>query len=202
MDKPKVIFETERLFIRSAEETDKEPYMNLRVAVSEVSKAYQRVPKYRDYEWKQELYSDNNIFMAVFLKGTDDLAALCSFQNYKSECIEFGFDVAERYRKQGIATELVLGMLREAGTLFPCRKIKIRTNASNAACRRVAEKCGAVLAGYEPDVLARALIQYMDMYGKEPTEDPKTLEKRREYTEYIENNMEGICVYEFAGAAD
>ena len=65
------------------------------------------------------------------------------------------------------------------------QKIKIRTDASNAACRRVAEKCGAMLAGYEPDVLARAFIRYMDTLGKEPTEDPKTLEKRREYTEYI-----------------
>ena len=99
--------------------------------------------------------------------------------------------MAEWYRKQGIATELVLGMLREARILFPGKKIKIRTDVTNAACRRVAEKCGAVLAGYEPDVLARALIQYLDMYGKEPTEDPKTLEKRREYTEYIENNREG-----------
>jgi hypothetical protein len=42
-----------------------------------------------------------------------------------------------------------------------------------------------MLAGYEPDVLARAFIRYMDTLGKEPTEDPKTLEKRREYTEYI-----------------
>ncbi len=68
MEKPKISFDTERLYVRSVEETDKDDYMNLRVETSELSQAYQSVPGFRDYEWEGELNSQKDIYMAVFMK--------------------------------------------------------------------------------------------------------------------------------------
>ncbi len=118
MNKPKIHFDTPRLYVRSVEETDKEAYMNLRVDASEIAQAYQRFPGFRDSEWDGELNSQKDIFLAVFLKENDVLIVSASFQNYESDCIEIGFDVVERYRKQGIATELVQGMLEIVNTIF------------------------------------------------------------------------------------
>ena len=53
MEKPKISFETERLYVCSVEEADKEVYMDLREETSELSRAYQSVPGFRDYKWEQ-----------------------------------------------------------------------------------------------------------------------------------------------------
>lgn len=100
MEKPKISFDTERLYVRSVIETDKDDYMNLRVETSELSQAYQSVPGSRDYEWEGELNSQKDIYMAVFMKADDTMVASCSFQGYEGDCVELGFDVKEQYRKR------------------------------------------------------------------------------------------------------
>ena len=111
MDKPKIAFETERLIVRSIEEADKEAYMDLRAATSKFASVYEEVPGYRDREWDHELNSEEEIYLAAFLKDGNSLAAISSFQNIGSDTIEFGFDVWEQYRNQGLATELIRGMI-------------------------------------------------------------------------------------------
>ena len=197
MDKPIINFDTARLYIRSVEESDKEAYMNLRVETSEITQAYQSFPGFRDHEWNEELNSQKDIFLAVFLKENDMMIASASFQNYESDCIEFGFDVTERYRKQGIATELVQGMLEIVHTLFPGKMVNIKTNATNTACRRVAEKCGGIFSGYEPTMAAVALETLLESYGNKPTDDNEVLAIRKKSAEFIEENKEGACVYIF-----
>lgn len=197
MDKPKIHFDTARLYVLSVEESDKEVYMNLRVETSDIAQAYHSFPRFRDHEWNGELNSQRDIFMAVFLKENDMLIASASFQNYESECIELGFDVTERYRKQGIAAELVQGMLKTVHTLFPEKRVNIKTNVTNFACRRVAEKCGGVFSGYEPTRTAVALKTLLESYGNKPTDDKEVLAIRKKSAEFIEENKEGVCVYIF-----
>ncbi len=126
-----------------------------------------------------------------------EMVASCSFQSYEGDCIELGFDVAEQYRKQGIATELVKGMLRTVHTLFSGKPVMIRTNVTNTACRRVAEKCGGVFSGYEPTLAAKAIAGLMESYGNKPTDDEELLKMRQRNAEFIEENKEGVCVYRF-----
>ena len=197
MEKPKIFFDTKRLYVRSVEAKDKEDYMNLRVETSELSQAYQSFPGFRDYEWEGELNSRKDIYMAVFMKADDKMVASCSFQSYEGECVELGFDVKEQYRKQGIATELVQGMLRTVRTLFSGKPVMIRTNVTNAACRRVAEKCGGVFSGYEPTLAAKAIAGLIESYGNKSTDDEELLEMRKRNPEFIEENKEGVCVYRF-----
>lgn len=197
MEKPKISFDTERLYVRSVEETDKDDYMNLRVETSELSQAYQSVAGFRDYEWEGELNCQKDIYMAVFMKADDKMVANCSFQGYEGDCVELGFDVEEQYRKQGIARELVQGMLRTVRTVFSGKPVMIRTNVTNTACRRVAEKCGGVFSGYEPTLAAKAIARLMESYGNKPIDDEELLEMRQRNAEFIEENKEGVCVYRF-----
>lgn len=197
MEKPKISFDTERLYVRSVEEMDKDDYMNLRVETSELSQAYQSVPGFRDHEWEGELNSRKDIYMAVFMKTNDKIVASCSFQGYEGDCVELGFDVEEQYRKQGIATELVQGMLRTVSTVFSGKPVMIRTNVTNTACRRVAEKCGGVFSGYEATLAAKAIAGLMESYGNKPTDDEELLEMRQRNAEFIEENKEGVCGYRF-----
>ena len=197
MGKMKIFFETERLSIRSAEERDKEAYMCLREEVSQISKAYRKKPEFRDYVWDKEFNSESDIFMTAFLKESGSLTAIGSFQNYEEDCIELGFDVAGQYRKRGLATELVRGMLREARILFPGKAVKIKTLVTNAACRRVAEKCGGVLAGYEPTPTAVSAAAFLEKYGHETADGTEFLKLKERYADYIEENKTGVCVYVF-----
>lgn len=197
MDKPIIHFDTERLHVRSVEESDKEAYMDLRVETSEIAQAYQTLPGFRDREWNGELNSQKDIFLSVFLKKNDVLIASASFQNYESDCIELGFDVTERYRKQGIATELVQGMLEIVSTLFPGKTVSIKTNVTNSACRRVAEKCGGVFSGYEPNRAAMAMETLLESFGNKPTDNKELQAMRMASAEYIKENKETVCVYIF-----
>ena len=197
MDKPKIHFDTPRLYVRSVEESDKEAYMNLRVETSEIAHAYQSLPGFRDREWDGELNSQKDTLLAAFLKENNLLVASASFQSYESNCIELGFDVSERYRRQGFATELVQGMLKTISTIFPDKTVSLRTAVTNTACRRVAEKCGGVFSGYEPTRATMAMAALMESYGNTPTDDKELLAMRIKGTEFIEENKEGVCVYIF-----
>lgn len=131
------------------------------------------------------------------MKTNDKMVASCSFQGYVGDSVELGFDVEEQYRKQGIATELVQGMLRTVSTVFSGKPVMIRTNVTNTACRRVAEKCGGVFSGYEPTLAAKAIARLMESYGNKPTDDEELLEMRQRNAEFIEENKKGVCVYRF-----
>lgn len=197
MDKPAISFETERLYVRSVVESDKEQYMKLRVATSEIAEAYKNFPEFRDIEWEGELNSPNEIYVVVFLKKKPLLVASASFQHFDTDSIEFGFNVSEQYRNQGIATELAIGMLQTAQIMFPGKAVTIKTDKTNLACRRVAEKCGGVLSRYEPTLAAAAIKTLMESCGNNPSDDEELLRIRKQSTEFIEEYKEGVCVYRF-----
>lgn len=197
MEKPKVSFSTDRLYVRSVEEADKEDYMSLRVAVSPIALAYEESPGFRDIVWEKELNNQDDIYLSVFLKSTHALVASASFQDYKTDIIEFGFDVVEGQRNQGIATELVREMLNYSKKTFPGKTVMIRTGRSNVACRRVAEKCGGVLSENGPTLAATAITQLIERFGNEPTENEELIQMRKKGAEFIEANKYGVCIYLF-----
>lgn len=195
MEKPRISFFTDRLYIRSVEKSDKDKYMNLRETTSPLASVYKSLPGFRDHEWEGELNSPNDIYVAAFLKDTLELVAIASFQNYDTDTIEFGFDVSESYRNQGIATELIRGMVQTAHTFFPGKTFVIRTDMTNAACRRVAEKCGGILTECEPTLAAKVIANFIKLYDYKSTDDPALIQRRKKNAEFIEENKEGVCIY-------
>lgn len=125
--KPIINFETDNMFVRSIEETDKKPYMDLRVSTSEIATAYTEFPGFRDKEWEGELNNADDIFCAAFLKKNKEFVACCSFQKFDTDMIELGFDVKKEYRNLGIATELLKGMLQTAADVFPGKPVMAYT---------------------------------------------------------------------------
>lgn len=162
-----------------------------------LSKAYEVFPKLIDNVWKSELNSHDEIYLSIFLKENNTLVVSASFQKFALDTIEFGFDVVERYRNQGIATELVKGMLRVMRTVFHGRGTIIKTDKMNGACRKVAEKCGGIFTGYEPTFAARAFASLIESFGNESTGKEKWIQIRKRYYEYIEENKDVVCVYYF-----
>ena len=68
MDKPRISFLTDRLYIRSVEESDKEDYMALRIATSELAEAYESNPAFGDHEWAYELNSSCDVYLSVLFQ--------------------------------------------------------------------------------------------------------------------------------------
>lgn len=198
MDKTIINFETDNMFVRAIEEKDKEPYMDLRVSASEIAAAYIEFPGFRDKEWEGELNNADDIYCAVFLKKNNEFAACCSFQKFNTDMIELGFYVKQEYRNQGIATELLKGMLRTAADVFPGKSVKACTYKTNTASRKVIEKCGGRLSGYESSPAAKALESLLESIEKK-TPDVNEAETMRSATaEYIEDHKESVCVYRFS----
>ena len=200
MDKSIFAFETERLLVRPLQEADKEYYLALVMDVSTFSPALKNSPVVGDFMWDQDIDSEDDVALAVFLKTTCAFVARASFQHIDTGSVEFGFDVVSEYRNLGIATELCKGMIRKSAEVIKGKKIFIWTGVDNAACRRVIEKCGGVFQRYEPTLDAEidaTMMRYLEAL-EGPTEEQKHQmeEKRR----FIEENKEGICRYRFACA--
>ena len=192
-DKPIIDFETERLHIRAVKECDKEAYMALRIQNSMTPKAYEKIPGFRDYEWEGELNDDGDLFLSVFLKPEELFVASASIQHYNKAAIEIGYDVVKEYHKQGIATELIKGLVKEIHRIFSDARIIITTDRDNAASRRVAEKCGGTLTGFDNSIISKIYeIAKEGFEGKGMEND----EEYRKIMESIEEDKNSVCVYE------
>lgn len=191
MNKSFLLFETDRLIIRPLQESDKDYYMALRIETSDIRQAYETMPEFREYEWEKEFEGDGDASFCIFLKPDRIFVGSCSYQNFKSDTVELGIDLVKEHRNKGIGTEVVNGLVRKAGELFPGKSIILRTNANNVLCRRVAEKCGATLSKYEPSLTAQVMAKLLEITDEM---DSESLAKNKEY---IEENKEGLCVYTF-----
>ena len=197
MEKPKINFETDRLWVRSIVEADKEAYMNLRVSSSGIAAAYVILPGFRDTEWENELNCPNEVYCAAFLKENQEFVACCSFQKFDTDTIELGLDVVEECRSQGIATELLKGMLKTVHDVFPGKSVKACTNVENTACRRMIEKCGGIHSGREPSPQANALASLFASIEKRGLDDEYVKNMQPTVLKFIDDYKEGICVYKF-----
>ena len=182
-------FETKRLHIRSVEEKDKEPYMSLRSNNSDFSAAYEILPGFFDYEWEGELNSKEDIYLSVFFKDNGIFVGSASIQSYKEDIAELGFDVCKEYWNQGIATEILNGLIGEAYRLYKFSKIVVRANKDNLASRRVAEKCGGAFEGYEDSPVNNAL--------KRDWRKLKVRPKKTARTKWMKSSQWGSIPYAF-----
>ena len=195
MDKPTVYFETERLYVRSLTEADHDYYMTLRIEESGLKKIYDRHESLRQEEWENELNNDKDISLAAFLKSDNTFVSSASYQSFRKDTIELGFDVVKEHRNHGIATELVKKMIETAHILFPGKQIVIKTRKDNDACKRVAEKCGGTLIGTEAAWAVRALQGLMKSLEEMKYPDDEWDEEREEALEIIEDCKNGVLVY-------
>ena len=192
MDKPIIEFETGRLVVRSVQEGDKDEYMALRVQTSDISRAYSTIEGFTEYEWENELNDSDDIYMSVFLKSDFVFVASASIQNFKENSIYIGYDVKEEYRNMGIATELVIGLVKQAHSFFPESKVLSRIRVDNDVSRKVTEQCGGIIKGYEDTYFAKQVKRMMSSrtYNQIKPENKKVLES------ILLSGENGVCVYE------
>ena len=104
-------------------------------------------------------------------------------------------DVIEGYRNQGIATEIVSGLVNEIQRICAGAPIIIRIDKDNYASRKVAEKCGGVLVKYEDSYMSRIICTL-----KEKCKERGVLSENDAEFDNIRNLMEegkeSICIYE------
>ncbi|MBE5859284.1 MAG: GNAT family N-acetyltransferase [Butyrivibrio sp.] len=188
--KPYIEFETERLNIRSSVEADKESGVALKAQINDaVGDEFEY--GYLQDEWDTDFEDDRNICLSVFLKNDGTFVADAAFQNYQSPEVELAYGVLEAYRNQGIATEIVQGLIKKSHEIFKDKKVIIGANKDNFASRRVIEKCGGVLREYEDSLLSQ---RFALVYG-EPGD------KGYEYNskgvrDIIEEGKNSVCIYE------
>ena len=201
MHKPEISFETERLYVRSAIDQDKDCYMALRRGTSAIRPAYDIIPGFSDAEWDSELNSEDDIYLSAFLKANDEFAASCSFQGFDSDEIEIGMDVVEKYRDQGLGTEIIKGLIKTAHSIFPGKKILGKTNVKNTSCQRVIEKCGGRFTEYEPAMISNFIQALQSMLQETDDVNNEDHQSRKEVMDgnaaIIENQKEYVGVYEF-----
>ena len=122
--------------------------MKLQSEVSEYPEIYDN-PDDFEQRWDMVLNSGKTIYLSVFLAGSEIYVADASIQNYKSDSVELGLNVVKEYRNQGLGTELVQALIAETQTILNAGCIRIKTKANNTSCRRMIEKCGGILSGFE-----------------------------------------------------
>ena len=189
--KPLIDFETERLHIRSLTEGDKDAYMSLRINNSNFISVYSLEPKLADDVWECEFLSEDDIYLAVTFKSSDEIIASASIQRYKENNIELGYDVYKEYQKQGIASEILTGLVREAHQLFKNALLFVRIDKVNIASRRVAEKCGGKLIKNNDSQTINAIISAVKKYSG-------TTALSAETSSIIEKIKDSVCIYKMS----
>lgn len=197
MGKPNITFETEKLIVRPVAPGDKEKYMKLRRESSPIKGAYDVLDGLLEEEWKAELNSAKDIFLVASMKDSGVFAASASYQHFEDDEVEIGIDVAEEHRNKGIATELLTNMLRIAHDKYPDKRIILRTERTNAACRKAAEKCGGTICGYEPHPFSRLMDVFFKVADERFPGSRKMDELKQEYIAALMGNMDELCVYQF-----
>lgn len=191
MEKPGIVLETKRLYIRPVQEMDKDAYMSIRVKNSDFTSAYHIWTEFYDEEWKCELESEDSVYLSVFQKDDYVLVASASVQNYGHDTIELGYDVAEEYRNRGFATELLRALTVWVHEEFPGIPVRVRIRSDNAASRRVVEKCGGRLSGNEDSVIVKEILQILKETNVKLTEPGMENIMKR-----IEEGKDQVLVYE------
>ena len=137
MEKPSIVLETERLYIRPVQEMDKDAYMSIRVANSDFTAAYQTWTELYDRVWECELESKDSLYLSVFQKADHVLVASASIQNYSHDMIELGYDVAEGYRNRGFATEVLGALTVRVHEEFPGIPVQVCIRSDNAELLKI-----------------------------------------------------------------
>lgn len=187
--KPFVDFETERLHIRSLSVADKDADISLKAQLDDVVDDDEY--GYFEDEFRDDIQDDNDICLSVYMKADGTFVAEAAFQNYQNSEVELAYGVLEAYRNQGIATEIVQGLMKEAHRLFKDKTVIIGADKNNAASKRVIEKCGGVLVRYEDSLMSQRLALIFGNPG-----DKGYQYNTKGIKETIENGRGSMCIYE------
>lgn len=169
---------------RRIEPRDKDLFMGVRAAVSEVAVFYQKYPDYADYNWDLILKDENEIGMMVFQQPDDLFMGTCSFQGVQRENLDLGYDIVKELQGKGIGSKMVGALFKLAHNHFPEREIFVRIRQENAASRRVAEKNGAVFFGLDDPPEVASLQRLL-----ENNDDLAKAEKARSIIERSRNTV-------------
>ena len=194
-EKPNVYFETERMHVRSINETDKENYMALRKDISFPNATGNLIDTILNIEWNYKLHSNDDIYLAAFLKEDNTFLAAGAFQDFRSVPIEIGIDVVSDYRDKGVGTELLKGMLCCARTAFPGADYVLRTSKRNRALRSVVALNGGRLTNIDSDPEIVKIMPLIDELESKWLDSIEMKELKQSLTEYVENYKDGICYY-------
>lgn len=197
MNKINISFETENLTVRSIREDDKERYIALRKEASNIAEAYKLFEGLLEEEWKDIVSSTEDLFLMAFSKENGKMAACASFQFIESEDLEIGIDVAKVFRNKGVATELMTEMVRIAREIFPGKKIILKTERNNTACRKAAEKSGGTICGYEPHPYMKVVDGILAYANEKWPGSEKFEQLKREYVEVLRDSKDMMCIYSF-----
>ena len=183
--KPYIDFETERLHIRSLSVADKDADISLKAQLDDLIDDDNEYGYFGD-EVHADIQDDNDIWLAVFMKEGGTFVANAAIQNYMNPEVDLAYGVLKTYRNQGIATEIVQGLISEAHRLFMDKTVIIGADKNNAASRRVIEKCGGVLIRYEDSLMSQRLALVFGKPGDKrykyyPKGIQKTIEKGKSF---------------------
>ncbi len=97
--------------------------------------------------------------------------------------------VFNEYQNQGIASEILAGLVSETRRLFKDVRIFVRVDKENMASRRVAEKCGGMLVRTDDAQTIGAIIALVKRHTG-------TMNASDEMNSTIEKLKESVCIYE------
>ena len=168
MEKKKELLKTERLILKTFDESDRQQMVDI-LCNEEIKKTYM-IPDFTDKKQAEALFerimnfskSDDHFEYGIYLNN-----ALIGFVNdceINGDMIEIGYVIATEYQGKGFATEAVQCCIDE---LFRMgfEHIKAGYFEENIASARVMEKCGMHKLDLEEDIEYKGVLRHCLYYG-------------------------------------
>ena len=159
--------ENERLLIRPVTTVDEEQFMRIQQENSEMRNAF-RDEHFRESFWEKSLYSEDDIYMMIYLKKDSQHIGNCSFQNVNTQTIEIGIDIDRAKQNQGLGTDVLMLLVEYLRGNASGQKHKIKTKSNNIPCQRMIEKAGGRKIGVEAtefDRVMDSMTPTLEKYG-------------------------------------
>ena len=147
-----VQFSSERLVLRSIDESDHDLYCELfsdAETMHHVGPAWTRDEAARAFssvlQWTRRV-PPRAVFLTLTPKDTQLPAGLCTLQNFdwSQRCAELGLMFVPSARAHGLATEAVVAVIAHAFTALPCDEVWVRIAVDHLAAERTALRAGLV----------------------------------------------------------
>ena len=159
--------ENDRFFIRPVTAADKDQFMRIQQENSEMGKAYEE-EHFRESFWEKILYSEDDIYMVIYLKKDSQHIGNCSFQNVNTQTIEIGIDLDKTMQSQGLGTGVVMLLVEYLKSNTSGQRFQIKTKSNNIPCQIMIEKAGGTKIGKEAtefDRVMDSMIPTLEKYG-------------------------------------
>ena len=140
------MIETQKLYIRSFTEADKEYFRQLCNEDSKLGKLLKELPDGFDIiYWKSILESKDEIFL-IFDKNTNTFYGKIELQHF-SPTKELGIALLKDHQNKGIGTEAIIGFCDWLYTNKKLSELNIRIDPENKRSQHIFKKLGAEFIG-------------------------------------------------------